>query len=477
MTDFDRAACLRLPLADAALRLLDFAANDQTLADTYQRHRGRSYEVDITFPLFFRLIRDALLQRPTTAHQRFRRAQDEGELDATVEAMYGKLRRVPLSLSQAVLAEPTQRLSQVLPASPDSLPESLRSFTVLAFDGKKLKYVPKRLKPLRAVRGRVLGGKLLVVQNVATRLAVAFQATADGEAADNGLVAGAVEQARELTGRQQRLWIGDRLFCDLNQIPVLAAQDDRFLVRYQSKVGFHGDSQSPPRAGTTAEGLAYWEEWGVLGPPNSRRRQFVRRIHLERPGEDPIILVTNLLDADRYPAAELLAAYRRRWGIETLFLQVTQVFDLRHLISGTPPATVFQAAFVLLLSNVVQVLRAVIAQTHERPADTISTHILFQDLTKQLTAWSLLFDERQTLDYFHDCPRTATDVRRYLTQRLRPLWTNRWRKAPTTKRPPSRPPTRYLKGGHSSADRILRGEHQLADEPTRHRSGVRCSKR
>lgn len=476
MTDFDRAACARLPLADAALRVLDYATSDETLADTYQRHRGRSYQADITFPLFFRLIRDALLQRPTSAHQRFRRAQDEGELDATVEAMYGKLRRVPLALSQAVLAEPTQRLSQLLRATHDTLPTSLRSFTVLAFDGKKLKYVARRLKPLRAVRGRVLGGKLLVVQNVASQLAVAFQATADGEAADNGLVAGAVEQVRVLTDRQERLWIGDRLFCDLNQIPVLAAQGDHVLIRYQSKVGFHRDSERATRTGTTAEGLAYRQEWGVLGPLNSQRRQFVRRIHLERPGQDPIILVTNLLDADRYPATDLLAAYLRRWGIETLFLQVTQVFDLRHLISGAPPATVFQAAFVLLLYNVIQVIRAVVAQTHERHSDTISTHILFQDVTKQLTAWNLLLNERQTLDWLRDGPRTAEGVRADLARRLRPLWTNRWNKAPTTKRPPTRPPTRYLKGGHCSVERILRGEHQFAAEPT-HPHRIRCSKR
>jgi Transposase DDE domain len=475
MSDFDRAACDRLPLADAALRLLNYATSDEALADTYQRHRGRSYEVDIDFPLFFRLIRDALLQRPTSAHQRFRRAQDEGELDATVEAMYGKLRRVPLPLSQAVLAEPTQRLSQVLPATHDPLPRSLRSFTVLAFDGKKLKYVAKRLKPLRAVRGGVLGGKLLVVQNVATKLAVAVQAHADGEAADNGLVEGAVEQARTLTDRQQRLWLGDRLFCDLNQIPVLAAHGDHFLLRYQSKVGFHADSERPTRAGTTADGLAYWQEWGVLGPPNGKRRQFVRRIHLERPGQDAIILVTNLLDADRYPATDLLAAYLRRWGIETLFLQVTQVFDLRHLISGAPLATVFQAAFVLLLYNVIQVIRTVVADTQKRHPDSISTHILFHDVTKQLNAWSLLLNERQTLDWLHDGLRTATQIRDYLARRLTPLWTDRWNKAPTTKRPPTRPPTRYLKGGHSSAYRILRGEHQLEPE-TRHHAGIRCSK-
>ena len=465
MTAFDRETCRRLPLADAILRLLDFATNDDFLAETYERHRGRSYEDVISFPTFFRLIGDALLQRPGSAHQRFRRAQEEGNLDATVEAMYGKLRRIPLGLSQGLLTDATRRLGQVLPTAQDPLPKSLRAFEVLAFDGKKLKYVAKRLKPLRSVRGHVLGGKLLVVQNVATKLALTFQADADGEAADNGLVEGAVQQVRMGERSQPRLWIGDRLFCDLNQIPLLAAEDDFFLLRYQSKTGFHADSQRPARTGETAEGLTYREEWGWLGAVSSKRRQYVRRIRLERPGAEAILVVTNLLDADRYPATDLLAAYLRRWGIEKMFQQVTQVFDLRHLISSTPQATVFQAAFVLLLYNLIQVMRGYIAEAEQRNPETISTQILFQDVAKQLSAWTLLLDEEPTLAWLRDGVRTAAQVRAYLRKRLAGLWTQRWQKAPTTKRQPQTRPTAYLKGGHSSAYRILRGEHEIVSEP------------
>jgi hypothetical protein len=465
MTTFDREVCQRLPLADSVLHLLDFATNDDFLAETYEGHRGRSYEDIITFPTFFRLIRDALLQRPVSAHQRFRRAQDEGEVSVTVEAIYGKLRRIPIELSQGLLFEATQRLGQVLPIAQDPLPSSLGSFDVLAFDGKKLKYVAKRLKPLRSIWGRVLGGKLLVVQNVATKLALAFQANADGEAGDNGLVEGAVKQVRALKGTKPRLWVGDRLFCDLNQMPLLSAEGDSFLLRYQSKVGFHKDAKQSTRHGKTAAGLKYWEEWGWLGPANSKRRQYVRRIHLERPGDETIILATNLLDADLYPAADLLSAYLRRWGIEKMFLQVTQVFDLRHLISGSPQATVFQGAFVLLLYNIIQVIRGYIAEAQKRNPETISTQILFQDITKELSAWSLLLDEKQTQDWLGRTADIAEGVREYLRKRLAASWTKRWEKSTTTKRKPQARHTEYLKGGHSSAYRILRGEHKLVPAP------------
>ena len=83
----------------------------------------------------------------------------------------------------------------------------------------------------------------------------------------------------------------------------------------------------------------------------------MRRLTVCRPGEATIILLTDLLDAPRYPAADLLAVYLTRWGIERVFPQITEVFALRRLIGSTPQASGFQAAFCLLLYHMVQVLR------------------------------------------------------------------------------------------------------------------------
>ena len=43
----------------------------------------------------------------------------------------------------------------------------------------------------------------------------------------------------------------------------------------------------------------YEEEWGWLGRPTHPQRRYVRRITLERPGDKPVILVSDLLDAVR----------------------------------------------------------------------------------------------------------------------------------------------------------------------------------
>jgi hypothetical protein len=465
MQAFEREVCQRLPLADAAFRLLDYATEDGFLDGVFARHRGRSYQDVLSFPQFVHLIADALLGRQRSAHHHFQKAHDQGTLPTVVEAVYGKFRRVPLTLSQGLLCEGTARLRQVFPEADDPLPPSLDGLDVYAFDGKKLKFVAKRLKALRRVTGQILGGKLLVVQHVASGLAVALAADEDGEADDRPLVAAALAQVRQAAapGAKPRLWVGDRIFCELNRLPELAEGGDHYLVRYQAKAHFHPDPERPAQTGVDSRGVPYTQEWGWLGAQDHPNRRYVRRITLHRVGAEAIVVVTDLLDERAYPAADLLEAYLRRWGIEKLFQRVTEVFDLRHLIGTSPRATVFQAAFCLLLSNVVQTIRNYVAEAQRRVPETISTQLLFEDLTEELTAWHKFLGPEQTLAWLADGVQTAAQVRAYLRERLAGVWQKRWQKAPTKKRAPQ-PKRRYLKGGHSSVYRIQRGLHEFGPD-------------
>ena len=115
-------------------------------------------------------------------------------------------------------------------------------------------------------------------------------------------------------------------------------------------------SRRTARPGPDHRGRTYREEWGWLGGPANPHRRYVRRITLERAGEEPVLVVTSLLDAAEYPASDLLELYALRWGIERVFQQVTEVFGLAKLIGGTPQATVFPFAFCLLLYNMTHVI-------------------------------------------------------------------------------------------------------------------------
>ena len=109
------------------------------------------------------LIADALLEHKGSGNQSFLRAAESGELPATTRAAYGKLSRLPIALSVGLLMEMTDRLRELFPQQvKQRSPERLGDFTVVTIDGKTIKRVAKRLKPLRGVRGGVLGGKTVV---------------------------------------------------------------------------------------------------------------------------------------------------------------------------------------------------------------------------------------------------------------------------------------------------------------------------
>lgn len=449
----------RLPLAEAVLTLWRWAADADIVNQIFDDNRGRCYEKIFAFSTIVGLVRDALLEYGGSGKQSFEAARDRGELDASARAVYGKLGRTPIPVSSAFLAECTARFSDIFPADPmarTTLPGSLDEYEVVVFDGKAIKRVAKRLKALRDAAGGLLGGRALVALDLRSGLAVAMRAHPDGDANEVRFVGDLVPEVRRLITRR-RLWIADAAFCDLTQPARFAESDDAFVIRYHRKVPFFADPGRPAHEGRDAEGRRYVEEWGWLGSPRNPKRLEVRRITLYRVGEQEVSLVTNLLDAEAVPAVDLLTAYLNRWGIERMFQQVTEVFGLEHLIGTRPEGVIFQFAMCLLLYNMIQVVRGVIAVEAEVEREKISGEKLFQDVERQMIAWGETVTPAETIDHFAG-KWSAARVKVRLSELLSGVWRDRWLKAPPKKKSP--PQKKVRKRTHSSVYRILEAHQQ-----------------
>lgn len=446
-----------LPLAEATSYLLREIADADHLNELFDKHRGRGYEKILTFPQMVQMIGDALLQEGGSGYRVFSRAKEAGELETSMVAVYGKLGRLNIDLSQAFLADRTDPLREIFPdQARRKPPASLQEFETVILDGKAIKKVAKRLKPLRGVAGGLLGGRTLVALHYATGLALAMHAEADGDANDSRFVPDLLPIVRKrVTGC--RLWLTDRGFCDLNRLADFTAEGDHFLVRFHPKNGFHLDPSRRVLKGKDAQGRGFIEEWGWLGAASHKKRRYVRRIMLFRPDEEDVILVTDLLSSSDYPATDLLAHYLERWGIERVFQQITETFGLQGLIGGTPEATIFQFSFCLLLYNVMQTIRGFVAMHQARDCETISLENLFRDTQEELTAWAVLLRRGVlTLDHFHR--PTADELGHRLHDLLQDEWSNRWIKA--RNKNPRRPAPRSAKRTHSSVYRLLRTDTQ-----------------
>jgi Transposase DDE domain len=451
MDSFTLQVLNKVPLAQATLQTLAFALDDAFLEELYQKYRGASYTKLISFPTITRLVCDALFQ-DKSGRRVFEKAHEEKTLPASVEAAYKKLGRLPVAVSTAFLEGASGRIRELFPQGCEEtpLPASLARFTGIVIDGKVTKKIPHRLKPLRSPKvGGLVGGRGLVAYHLQSGLVLGMEADEDGDANETPWVPRLAEKVRASTAGR-RLWIGDRQFSYPTSLVEFSRGDDAFVVRYSKAIPFFRDESLCPREGKDADGRDYTEEWGWLGVASHPQRRYVRRITVKRDGQEAIIIVTNLQDADAYPATDLLEAYRKRTSIEYVFERITEVFALRRLIGTTPRATLFQLSLCLLLYNVLQLVRAYIARNNDKPLASVSPKKLLEDIREQLVS-CLVIVEVDVLTAYRAKFQTIDSMKQFLTETLQ-VWENRWVKAKSHR---NRPETPKRQRCHDSAYRVL----------------------
>jgi len=450
----EREVLQRLPLSEAVLLLARHATAPEALDTLFDRHRGACYQRVLSFATLVALTGDALLEHQGSGRQSFQRGRVQGALTVTDQAAYQKLGRLPLPVSEAFLAESTQHLRAVLPTpapTEPTVPAALHALEIIVLDGKVVKRVPKRLRPLRSSAGGVLGGKALAALNLRNRLALALATHPDGHTNEAKLVPALLPQVR--AHAQNILWVADAQFGNPTQIAAFTSRPgDHVLVRSDGKSRWVADTSRPPQSGQDRRDRRYQESWGWLGGPRNRYRCYVRRLVLERPGAPALVVLTNLLDSAQYPADDMLQVYLLRWGIERVFQEITEVFQLQRLIGTTPQGTLFQLALCLWWYNLIQVVRAYVAAGAGEATEQVSSELLFVDVQRQLIALQELVPAA-AIEPLLPATRSVAALRGRLEELLHPRWTERWRKAPPRQRPPCLP--RRRKRQATSAYRLI----------------------
>jgi hypothetical protein len=452
-----------LPLAEAFYTLWAYLAPDSVLAELFDAHRGRCYEDLLTFAGLVSVLTDALTRYHGSGRRAILKALERNQLGVEQRAAYGKLSRLPLPLAEAFLSGLSARLSPLFPVGlfRTESPACLGRLTVVVLDGKKIKNAAKRLLATRGRPGKLFGGKVLAAYLPQNGLVAAMAADPDGEANDVRLMPRLMPLARAAVAGP-RLWVADAQFCDLDQTGAFTQDEgDHFLLRFTLRNGFTADPSRPARGGVNRRGQAYTQDWGWMGAAGDPRRRYVRRIAVKRPGEEDVIVVTDLLDEQAYPAEDLLAVYLDRWQIENVFQQITEVFSLRHLIGCSPSATVFQASLCFVIYNVLQVVRGYAAQASPEPVtvNELSSETMFVDVHEELLGLHRVLKGGRLLGVLPD-PQSGEEVRARLKDLLAKAWTAQWLKAKPSKKPRPQQPKAKQSGAHTSVHKILQEAKQ-----------------
>lgn len=449
-TDFARQVFDRLPLAQASLALFAYGITTPFLADLFQRHRGRCYEDVVTLPQLVDWIFDALIEHQGSgrqAHLRRHRQQN----DACNEAFYGKLRRIPSRLSEAFLREVADRFTALFPnVVAHRIAASFDRLEVTILDGKSLKNVAKRLVETRGTPGKLLGGKLLVAYRPRDGLVLDMVCDLDGETNEAKLIPHLMPRLHA-RGGLAKLVVGDRLFCALKHFDEFTKENGHFVVRHARTLSFEPDPNRPAVTSTDASNRTVVEQWGWAGKPKENLRRCVRRITVERETDEAIAILTDLLESDLYPAADLLDLYRIRWSIESTFQKVTEIFALGRFIGSSPEATVFQASMCFVLANVVQVLQGYVVAKQKLTIADLSTEQFCKDWHRQLVALKELVSVPMIVSLISP-DQTAESLVKLLDQLLGGMWKPGWDKT-RNKSPRANHHAAKQKGAHTSVQR------------------------
>jgi len=106
----------------------------------------------------------------------------------------------------------------------------------------------------------------------------------------------------------------------------------------------------------------------------------------------PITLVTTLLDAELYPAAELIALYLRRWRIELGLRDVKTTLGLEPLRCQSPAMVRKELLAGLIAHNLIRCVLAEAAQVHEAELERLS----FKGAVDALRQYSAVIAQART---------------------------------------------------------------------------------
>jgi Transposase DDE domain len=318
---------------------------------------------------------------------------------------------------------------------------------VLLLDGKALKNVGKRLSSTRGQAGRMLGGKLLVAYRPQDGQVLDLAVNLDGEGNEAALVPELAERLRQRPG-QTTLFVADRQFSSLKAFRQFSGKTSHFAVRHAKTLSFTADPDRPAVRHRDPVGRVVIEEWGWVGKGD---RCEVRRVSVQRANDEPVAVLSDLLDGVTVPAVDLLEVDRQRWEIESCFRDVTELFALDRFVGSTAEATVFQACLAFVLSNLQAVLNGFIAVNRGCAVDDLSMRQIRQDWHRQLVALKELTTVKDLAAAIRPVA-TAEEMRTELTQCLSGVWQKGWTK---TRNKNPRPKTMKAKGSgaHTSVIR------------------------
>jgi hypothetical protein len=369
----------------------------------------------------------------------------------SVRAVYDKLDRIEVAVSEALVGTTARRLEPVIEAMGGAREPLLPGYRVKILDGNHLSATEHRIAELRVLRAGALPGQALVVLDPRVMLVTDVVLCEDGHAQERSLLDRVFPLVQPLD-----VWVDDRNFCTTDFLFGIAAHEAFFVTR-QHAATLHWEFAGKRRRRGRIETGEVFEQtikaWNDAGEIRIWRRITVVLDQPTRDGDREIHLVTNLPRRDA-PAKRIAELYRRRWTIETAFQELVATLEGEIEALGYPKAALFAFCVALVAYNVLSTVKAALRSVHgeERVAEEVSAYYVAEEVRMTHRGMMIAIPEDEWVVFQDMTPRELGAVLVELAGLVR---MEEYRKSP---RGPKKPPPKKQSGAkikHVATAKIL----------------------
>jgi IS4 transposase len=168
-----------------------------------------------------------------------------------------------------------------------------------------------------------------------------------------------VDEGRKVPIERGATYVFDKGYCDYGWWSRIDASGARFVTRLKSNAALrtHRVFAAPeePAQSILADSLVSFKNRSNRAGHHNPYTGLLRRIEVSRPGEVPLVLVSNDLLS---PAAEIAQIYRQRWQIELFFKWIKQHLSIKRFLGRSENAVRIQLLTALIAYLLVAFLNA-----------------------------------------------------------------------------------------------------------------------
>jgi IS4 transposase len=447
--------CEAVPLGVMVRGTMEWMLDEVTLEQLFQQHAGEQYTRELTIAGLVGLLIQvsAGTRRSVYAAYKADQASDNPTIATSFQAVYGKLGRIGLAITEAVVRYSAERCGQLLALMPQARAEPLPGYRLRILDGNVLAGSEHRLTPLRQWLNACLPGKSLVIYEPGLGLVSDVVLCEDAYTQERALVTQILPRLKALD-----LLIADRNFCTPRLVFGVSRRQALVIVRQHRRSLPCQPVSKLKKCGATKRGVVYEQRVKVTDPETddmlTLRRIEVRLFEKTRDGERTIALLTNL--PAKVTALRIAELYLERWTIEKHFQFLTQSLHCELPGLGKPKAALFGFAMALVAANALAVVRASLRSAHGNEAEAeISGYYLADEIAHDYRTLMKYLPADQWSGWRRLSPAAMARLLPAVAQHVNIKALTRSERGP--KKPPKVKPVYDKRHKHYSTARLLQG--------------------